>query len=166
MSKLTKILIAQSHDFVTEIYSNIHHKMQSFLVFSYHLFCPTFNNLISMMMTLIFSKNMKNILFIKSNTQSWNYESWNFPKWVELIIQKNNKFSFRIGCFIRWKQILFIFCEKINVISQLFKYVVKSLAALSRSYQKTNFLKNFWIHSFRIGRLIWWRKYCSCFLRK
>ena len=112
---------AQSHDFVTKIYSNIHHKMQSFLVFSYHLFCPTFNNLISMMMTLIFSKNMKNILFIKSNTQSWNYESWNFPKWVELIIQKNNKFSFRIGCFIRWKQILFIFCEKINVISQLFK---------------------------------------------
>ena len=41
-----------------------------------------------------------------------------------------------------------------------------SLAALSRSYPKTNFLKNFWIHSFRIGRLIWWRKYCSCFVRK
>ena len=29
---------AQSHDFVTKVYSNIHHKMQSFLVFSYQIF--------------------------------------------------------------------------------------------------------------------------------
>ena len=40
--------------------------------------CEIFNDWIITEITLIFLQNTKNILYIRSNTQSWNYESCSF----------------------------------------------------------------------------------------